>query len=31
MNASERLPLNEPQQQHVAVALAALEKHTGLA
>jgi hypothetical protein len=27
MNASEPLPLNEPQQRHIAVALAALEKH----
>ena len=27
MNASKPLPLNEPQQRHVAVALAALEKH----
>ena len=27
MNASETLPLNESQQRHIAVALAALEKH----
>ena len=27
MNTSKSLPLNEPQQRHIAVALAALEKH----